>query len=396
MQQPRVSLRARLIALFEKVKVGVGKGSGSTKGFPGAAAKIIGRDVNAPGDLPTVEFDNSLVLYDNPSISSATIEGVTLVGGVLKQKIIELPPASRSVNPINVLSGRAIEDLLARMLGAGQLLNVEVGWRSHRPEDTRKAWMCTIQHVNYKCPVESVAWQDLSAYCDSTGKDMPDEFVINIGHLFWRWSHRDSAGGYRLLPCFGEVSHQAEAYHKPGWTWTRQQVAVLDKKGRVVRREDMTLTRPDTVKGAQIQVVNLESHAWNELRKQCHAFGLSVRWGSGPRMGEFYERGIDPGGDMSMCPHARFGVPCYMPLPDVIPVLQPAVAQSPPPAISGRHVSPTSVQGYLVGIPGLSPAPVVAPVVQPIPEMEIDPDLPMPDIDAEYMLTSDEWNAITP
>ena len=372
-----------LRGLWSRIQLPVGKGVGSTKGFPAEAAKVSGVKFNT---LPEFEFDNAEIKYDNPTPSSQTIEsaGANTIGA-------RFGPASRLQRRVNILSPLAIEELVGAMIANAQILPVEVGWRSHRPEDIVKGWMTTLANVQMKVGVSTRAYWEMASYVypgklsgrtfdqktgvytggqlvtdadepelDDDGnpvldkKGMPKlrkggskvEFTINIGHLFWRATHRMANGSYRLLPCFGDVSHQAEAYHKgEAWKWRRGEVEVV---------------RPSASKGYQIQIVNLESHAWNELRKQCNAFGYAVRWGAGPKKGQFYTKGESiklPNGedDLSMCPHAVFGVPCFMPLPPAgerVPVS--TVAQTPTKAReTADFKSPKT--GLLYDIHGLTP-----------------------------------------
>ena len=425
--------------LFRRVRRPEGRGAASSKGFVAVAATVSGRDFN---DYPVDEFDNSTTFYDDPTPTSATIEGT--------HSTIQLHPASRRERVVNILSPRAVEELVGAMIANAQVLPVTVGWRSHRPEDMAKAWMSTIDNVNFKLGVGTRAYWEVMEYLhptlttarsndkdadtgvykggalkrdrpepkldrdgdaitDRQGKQLsvaagtPIEQVINIGHLFWRATHRTVDGGYRLLPSFGDVSHQAEGYHYgSAWKWTRDNTVVV---------------RPHTTKGFQIQIVNLESHAWNELRKQCHAFGLSVRWGEGPKRGQFYVPGepvVIPGTsrpDLSMCPHAHFGVPCYMPLPGGAHALAPSASVTPTKERFSMQIQSPQT-GLLYDIHGLTPRkpmaapslagpssvvePVLAPgfvsveaagpsatSINPVDDVPVDPDLPMPAARAE-------------
>lgn len=375
--------------LWRRITQDTGRGTASS-GFPRECQRVFGRGFTS---LPDVVFDNRRITYDNPNPSTDTIESKTrnTIGS-------RFPPASRRARVVNILSPLAIEELIGKMLADALVMPVKIGWRSHRPEDEVRSWMFSREDVQFKLSPRTRAYWEVQQYLrptkvqrvtrnnttgvhnggaalladdndpilddegqpklDAKGRPMlrkkgtTIEQNVNVGHLFWRATHRHADGSYRLLPTFGEVSHQAEGYHKGNaWTWIRREGGV----------ETARVVRPEAQRGFQIQILNLESRAWNELRKQCHAFGYAVRWGSGPRRGEFYTQGESPTlsdgtEDTSMCPHAKFGVPCFMPLPPAGEAQpQPGTVATPTSerARPGTFASPEA--GILYDVPGLTP-----------------------------------------
>jgi hypothetical protein len=365
--------------IMDRLKIKLPAGAKRSKAFRGEA-EAIAKSVDDHRDLPVGTFDNSAISYEVPYLGSNTIErsNRATIGN-------RFPAASRNERPVNILSAQEIEELIAVYIATGLLLPVEVGWRGHRPEDKIKGWMATTIGVQGKVPATTRAYwavvghrfpsADLGLDPETgTAKGQfkgPDEKVvevtINLGHLLWRWTHRTRDGRLRLLPTFGDVSHQAEAYHKGDvWVWVLGELKAT--------RPGVDAEKEGGGKGYQIQIVNLESHAWNELRKQCAKFGLSVRWGEGPKKGQLYQSGEEPyyvdamgvrRMDTSMCPHALFGVPCYAPLPGMQePQILARTAETPEPSarqlIGSPVKSPADLLGGFRGLRAaraLSPAP---------------------------------------
>ena len=188
---------------------------------------------------------------------------------------------------VNNLSPQAILDLVARLRAnpGPRLVPVTVETGGAPPRDAfRSKYASSTSTAQFHPPQGSVAAAELLAQ----GWEEPlNNININIHLLMWRFTHN-----FRLVPQGVEVSHQAEAYHRPG------------------------LPGPFSgwLNGHKVELTELETREVNESRKQCSKFGLM--WikpdGSLIEQDEKWGQANQYSGP-TLCWHKALGAPCYGP-----------------------------------------------------------------------------------
>ena len=211
-----------------------------------------------------------------------------------------LPPASRGDRPVNLLSDRAVDELIRHAVQNSRLREVSVETGGRDPVSTYASYLASSGQSQFRVSEEhcGTAWREI--FRDLQERDparlltVPLQFKVNLAQLVWRYRHRTADGAYRKLPVSLEVSHQAEAYHAdglfPGLLW-----------GERYRT------------GYKIELSNLETAEVNESRKVCNEQALMWRK---PDTGELIPlEEVQSYRGPTQCHHAALGIPCYAPYP---------------------------------------------------------------------------------
>ena len=206
-----------------------------------------------------------------------------------------LPAADTASRPTNGLSAIGVDELWASAVKCGRLRPVTLTTGGRDPVEAWASILTSGGQSQFNvstvdCPT---ARADLVRVYQ--GPDSSKQLKINIAQLAWRKLHPTADNlGYRLLPINLEISHQAEAYHRPG---------VFPG----LRADEQYTT------GYKVELSNLEAQEINESRKFC--VDQALMWCSAETGELIPQDEIDSFDEPTCCIHASYGVPCYAPYP---------------------------------------------------------------------------------
>lgn len=286
--------------------------------------------INAHRCRISVSYKTAYSATDERKLEYEPLGGVYIEGPHCKTS---LPAASRRERKANIFSSDALREFIIPRLLSGTLTLLPISTKGGSQRDTIMCLVSTSRKGRAEVPIgakslamkEYVAWYNTLTAKEKDGvvpPDKKDSLKVQLSHLIWRYTHREMIDGEfvcRQIPCIGEVSHMAERYHycEALLDWPEIDHNLLNSNGYLTRVSSMTQYSPPPGSftpfkdkaGWYYHRVNMESHVWNEFRKDCARFGLAVRKAS---TREFYAPG-EESDEPSMCPHEQMGCPCFMP-----------------------------------------------------------------------------------
>lgn len=303
--------------------------------------------VNANRDRISVSYKTAYSVTAERELDYEPLGGVFIEGPHCKTS---LPAASRKDRKANIFSSDALRELIISRLLSGHLILLPISTKGGSPRDTVMCLVSSIRKGRAEVGFggKSLAMQEYKAWYETltdeerkrmvkhsvekktgvvkwrpevTPPNQIDSLKVQLSHLIWRYTHRELIDGEyvcRQIPCIGEVSHMAERYHycEATLAWPEIDHKLLKRNELLTSISSMMQYHPlpsftpfQDKGGWYYHQVNMESHVWNEFRKDCARFGLAVRKAS---TGEFYAPGEDSD-EPSMCPHEQMGCPCFMP-----------------------------------------------------------------------------------
>lgn len=256
----------------------------------------------------------------------------------------DLPAASREDRVANVLSEAAVKQLLISAISTGKVFALPISTKSGHPKFQQ---LCLVSNMRtagggFRIPAKSIAMQEIEAcpYAETYLKNRGRQQTIQFSHIWWRYTNRNSDGSMRMIPCYYEISHDAEAFN-----YTQAILEYQLKDGEELPEGVLALLstfkiysdgvnvfnspKPGEYEGKKgggwvYQRVNLESNYWNSLRIICRKRGLANKKSTG----EYFEFGEDTD-EPSMCPHEEHGCICYSPHPAMSETVENTTSEEP-------------------------------------------------------------------